>query len=136
MVGNPGRRPAEIAVIYGDPVVGQTLALLLAGAGYQVSEVSLVSVQDRARMERMLEGVLVIVLAPGLEVGLRDTFLGSLKREERFSHIPVLELGTQPEGARYSADYTSMWPGRTEDLVRRIEKIFLEQRRGFNMNQA
>jgi hypothetical protein len=112
-----------IAVVYGDPVVGQTLALLLGGAGYRVIQKPLTSLDDPAERRRLLENVRVLVLAPALESRRRDMLLEAVTREPLPSRVSVLELGTPPEGARNTADYSAPWPGQTENLRRRIEGI-------------
>lgn len=126
MKKSPDRDLAAIAVVYGDPVVGQALALLLRGSDYGIRQVPVGSLQDPAFMVHILEGVVVVVLAPGIDAGLRDTFLERLREEERYRRISVLELGTPPEGARHSADYSARWPSGTEDIKQRIERMILE----------
>ena len=119
-----------IAVVYGDPIVGQTLALLLGGAGYRVRERSLATLDDPAERRRLLESVRVLVLAPGLESRRRDALLEAVEKEPLPTRVSILELGTPPEVARNKADYSAPWPSRTGDLRRRIEAIFSGERRG------
>ena len=115
---------ATALIVYGDPVVSQTLAMLLQTTNCRVNMASLSSLmEDPASSSRLLAEVQVLLLTPGLESERRDAFLMSLHRYPSLAKIPVLELGVPSEEALAEADYSAPWPSRTEDLIRRINAV-------------
>ena len=109
--------------IYGEPVVGQALALLLRGSGYAARFLLAQSFGEH----QALEDVRLLVLAPtpGLSTERRDALVGSLEEMSEATSTPVLELVTSGEagrrdGAESESWHTVPWPCRIEDLERRI----------------
>ena len=114
---------ATVMIVYGDPVVSQTLAMLLQTASYEVRLASLSSLEEPRERASLLAGVRILLFTPGLEAGRRDDFLTSLKSDSALEKISILELGLPSGEARIAADYSAPWPGRTEDLIRRINAV-------------
>ncbi|MGH3088478.1 MAG: hypothetical protein ACRDSJ_14315 [Rubrobacteraceae bacterium] len=94
-----------VAIFGGDPVVGETLELLLRAAGYEArflaGEVS----------DELLAGAKLLLIAPG--AAARDGLLES--------GIPVMELVT---AGREAGPHSSLrWPCRIEELKQAIDGL-------------
>jgi len=115
--------PTALA-IWGDPVVGRCLWLLLEDSGYEARFLPASSL----RQPGVLKGIQLLVLTttPQLSTDQREVLLGTLEDTLESAEMPVLELDTSPEGRRAAAAHdgpwqTVLWPCRIKELERRIE---------------
>lgn len=117
--------PAEglrsVMVLGGDAVVGQALKLLLGSEDRSVSFLG----EDYWEEPRVLEGVELLVLTPGLSARRRRRILTSIGDTPLVDRIPVLELAAnaRPSSAE-SGRFIAPWPCRTEELNRYVEAAF------------
>jgi hypothetical protein len=110
--------------IWGDPVVGRTLVLLLRDSGYKAGLVSSLSSTEPFSLEG--SQLLVLTPTPQLSIEMREALLALLRKRARYANVPVLELVTAFEESRQRRTrdnlwYTAPWPCRIEELERRIE---------------
>ncbi len=119
-------RPATVAIIYGDPVVGNALSLLLRGIDRRVrlEDQGLLDCPERVR--ELIREVGVLILAPGISAGRRETILEILSGDPDAADIRVTELGRPPEALRARADHYLPWPMRAADLRQYIEAVCAE----------
>ena len=116
--------------IWGDPVVGRCLCLLLKDSGYEARFLPASSL----RQPGVLKGVRLLVLTttPLLSTARREDLLAPLEDTLESAQMPVLELDTSPEGRRAGGGggvvaahdglwQTVPWPCRIKELERRIE---------------
>jgi hypothetical protein len=117
-----------VVAIYGDPVVGRALELLLQGASYAVRFVA-GGQEDHVALPAEIPDEIgesrLVVLTPGLNAARRDAFLGALRARASTAGLPVLQLGEAPAGSLVAADHRAPWPCRTEDLRREIAAALL-----------
>lgn len=118
----PHQQPPTVAILGTNTVVNSALSLLLNGAGY-----------DTRRIERdlpglangLLEGVDLLLLAPGITNGPREGILSGVRDNPTTAHTPVLTLSSaigETLGDE-SEQVVVAWPSPIEDLVRRIEAV-------------
>ncbi len=118
------RDPMTVLVVYGDPVVGQTLALLLRGSTYRVKPVdqSLLTGPD-GRFYLLEEEVDLLVFTLDLDAGCSESVLRWVRSIPEMADVPAMALGAPSRGAQLGADYLIPWPIRTEELRRQIEAV-------------
>ena len=119
----PHQQPPTVAILGTNTAVNGALALLLKGAGYEVRRVEQRDVQGLAN--GLLEGVDLLLLAPGLSNALRETQLTIVRNNPLTAQLPVLTLSSAI-GEALSCDEGGAvvaWPSPIEDLVRRIEAV-------------
>jgi hypothetical protein len=114
----------DTLAIWGDPVIGRALVLLLRGSGYKARFLPASSLNEPGA----LKGVRLLLVAPTpqLRTEHRDAFLGSLKDTLEGGQRPVLELVTRSEDSRAGAArddswHTVPWPCKLEELEQQIE---------------
>lgn len=112
---------AVTILVYGDVVVGKALELLLPADLYRVRFAAPHSLGFPEERARLLAGVRLLLLTPGMGATHRDKILAILGGGAASANIPVLELGAPPAGARIEADYSVPWPCRIEDLSKQID---------------
>lgn len=112
-----------VALIGEDPVVDGVLKQLLGGIGYRAVTLA----ASAAGADGSLDGVHLLLLAPGLRVEVREAALISLAAAPDTASIPVLELISDLTEAREVRGQIVPWPCRTEELERRIESALLDQ---------
>ena len=116
-----------IAILGADTVVGRALCALLEGYGYRINPLDayLTGVVDE-----LLEDADLLLLAPRLENGAREAFLGAMgKTVPQTADVPVIELSTAleknlPEKERV---LRVPWPCETKVLVERIRTVLAGQ---------
>ncbi len=85
------QEPTAIAILGGKAVVGNALSLLLRGAGYDIRLIE----RDLAGLaDGLLDGVDVLLLAPGLSNGVREALLSVVSGNPKTAQIPVLTLSS------------------------------------------
>ena len=119
--------------VFGDPIVGRALVLLLRGYRYEARFLPASSSSSSIEMSGLLEDILLVLVTPtrSLSAGQRENLLASLKKKAGTMHIPILEL-VEPSSSGGTRDGEEGWAGGelkravpwpcgTEELVRRIE---------------
>lgn len=115
-------RRNTIAILGGDPVVGQALELMLEGAGYDARFLNGSFIDKPAELP---EEVRLVILTPGLHPKGREVFLNSLESAPAAGKIPILELITASDRTRADRKVSVLWPCRLKDLKRKIEAALL-----------
>ena len=120
-----------VAILGTNTAVNSALALLLKGAGYDTRRVEKRDVQGLAN--GLLEGVDLLLLAPGLSNAPRETLLTIVKNNPLTARLPVLTLSSAI-GEGLSGDEGGQellaWPSPIEELVLRIEAVLAPARSG------
>jgi hypothetical protein len=124
VIRTSGSVPIALAV-YGDPVVGRALALLLRDERYEPKFVPASSLNE----PEVWHGVKLLLLTPTPELspGRREVLLASLRDKVGPVNIPILELvfcHEETRGAQAWDDesvHTVPWPCSIEELRLRIE---------------
>jgi hypothetical protein len=120
--------PIDLAV-YGDPIVGQALTLLLRGCRYHVEFLSTSSLEE----SEALADVRLLILTPKGHLSTRcyEVLLAALENEIVSIKTPILELGIYPE-ENYVLPMredrfvlAAPWPCRIEELEQHIEAALL-----------
>ena len=119
--------------IWGDPVVGQALVLLLRSSGYEARFLPSSSLNEPGVLEDVR--LLVLTPTPKLSTKQREASLASLSDVLETAKIPVLELTTLSEdpregGARDESWYPVLWPCAIEKLEQQIEAALAEKSLG------
>ena len=110
----PDRSATTIAILGADTMVGSAL---LRGHGYRTGVV-----------DELLEGADLLLLAPRLDEGVPEAFLGAMgKRTPQRAEMPVIALTTAVEENPQDEGVQSVpWPCETKVLVERIEEALLD----------
>jgi hypothetical protein len=116
-----------VAIVYGEPIIGQAVARQLQTTDYQVRLVSEASLKDPVDILTQLDDCQLLLFTPSLSTSQRNIILRTLESAPSTAELPVLELGTPLERTRPGIDYSMSWPSRTEELRRSIEVILLSR---------
>jgi DNA-binding response OmpR family regulator len=103
-------------------VVNSALALLLKSAGYDIRRIE----RDMPGLANgLLEGVDLLLLAPGLSNGPREGVLSVVRDNPTTAQMPVLTLSSAIGEAlgNEGGQVVVAWPIQIEELVRRIETV-------------
>ena len=114
-------QPTTIAILGSDTVVGRTLSLLLEGHGY---DTTLLDSYPTGIVDELLEGAHLLILAPRVDRGVREAFLGAMgKRVPQKADMPVITLHTaiEEELPENEGVIRVPWPCETKVLVDHIE---------------
>ena len=119
----PHQQPPTVAILGINSVVNSALSLLLNGAGYDVRRIE----RDMPGLANgLLEGVDLLLLAPGISHGPREGILSAVRDNPTTAHTPVLTLSSVI-GEAFSGDESGQevvaWPSPIEELARRIEAV-------------
>jgi hypothetical protein len=82
-------RPTTIAIVGTDALAEDILARLLQREGYDVRHLE---AYPADLMDDLLDGVDILLLAPGLDAEVRETFLEAMSSAPKTAAIPVLTL--------------------------------------------
>jgi hypothetical protein len=110
-----------VAILGADTVVGSALCALLEGSGYRITPLD---AHPTGVVDDLLEGADLLLLAPRLDEGAREDFLGAMgKSAPQRADIPVITLSTAlEEGMPEKEGVLKVpWPCETRALVDRIE---------------
>ena len=110
-----------VAILGADTVVGRALCALLEGFGYQTTPLD---AYPTGIVDELLEGADLLLLAPRLEGGVREAFLGAMgKSAPQRASMPVIALTTALEEDLPEKEGVLRvpWPCETKVLVQRIE---------------
>ena len=118
--------PTTIAILGADTVVGHALCALLEGSGYRTIPIDS---YPTGIVDELLVGADLLLLAPRLDEGVREAFVGAMGRSApQRAEMPVISLSTATEeGLQEEEGVISVpWPCETRVLVERIEAALLE----------
>ena|SRR5215204_6505311 len=117
---------ATIAILGADTVVGRALCALLESSGYRTTSIDS---HPTGVVDDLLDGVDLLLLAPRLDEGVRQAFLGAMgKSAPQKADIPVIMLSTAVEEDLPDKErvISVPWPCETKILVERIEEALLD----------
>jgi hypothetical protein len=110
----------NVVVAGGESIVGQALELLLGGNGHRVTLVA----ESHAVEHGLLTGAQLLVLAPGLDEGRRESLLALAAGAVPTNSVPVLELVPYLIAAAADAGRTLVpWPCRAKELERCVSGV-------------
>jgi hypothetical protein len=115
-------QPTTIAILGADTVVGSALCALLEGFGYRIAPID---AHPTGVVDELLEGADLLLLAPRLDAGAREAFVGAIGASVwQRARVPVIALTTALEDALPQGRAESVpWPLETKRLVERIEAV-------------
>ena len=123
MPQNYHQQPKTVVAVQGtNSVVNSALALLLKSAGYDIRRIE----RDMPGLANgLLEGVDLLLLAPGLSNGPREGVLSVVRDNPTTAQMPVLTLSSAIGEAlgNEGGQVVVAWPIPIEELVRRIEAV-------------
>jgi nucleoside-diphosphate-sugar epimerase len=122
------RQSTTIAILGADTVVGGALCALLGDQGYRINPLDS---HPTGIVDELLEGADLLLLAPRLDKGAREAFLGAMgKTVPQTADVPVIELSTALEEALPEKEgvLRMPWPCETRTLVERIEAALAGER--------
>jgi len=114
-------QPPTIAIHGADTVVGRALCALLESSGYRTTPLD---AYPTGVVDELLEGADLLLLAPRLDQGVREAFLGAMgKSTPQKGRMPVIALSTAvEEGLPEKEGVISVpWPCETKVLVDQVE---------------
>jgi DNA-binding response OmpR family regulator len=119
----PHHQPTTVAILGTNTAVNSALSLLLSGTGYDVRRIE----RDLPGLANgLLEGVDLLLLAPGISHGPREGILSVVRDNPTTAHTPVLTLSSAI-GEAFTGDESGQevvaWPSPIEELARRIEAV-------------
>jgi hypothetical protein len=120
-VQRPDQPATTIAILGADTVVGRALCALLEGSGYRSTPLDS---YPTGVVDDLLDGADLLLLAPRLDKGAREAFLGAMgKSAPQRADVPVIALTTAlEEGLPEKEGVLRVpWPCETKALVERIE---------------
>jgi hypothetical protein len=118
--------PKTIAILGCDTVVGRSLSVLLEGHGYNTV---LLDSYPTGVVDELLEGAHLLLIAPRVDQGVRDAFLGAMgKSTPQKADMPVIALHTDLEEdlPQKEGVISVPWPCETKVLVDHIEAALLD----------
>jgi hypothetical protein len=118
--------PTTIAILGADTVVGRALCALLESSGYQTRSLD---AYPTGVVDELLDGADLLLLAPRLDEGVREAFLGAMgKSTPQKARTPVIVLSTTVEEDLPEKEGVQSvpWPCETKILVQRIEAALLD----------
>jgi hypothetical protein len=117
-----------IAIFGADTVVGSALCALLGGHGYRINPLD---AHPTGIVDELLEGADLLLLAPRLEEGAREAFLGAMgKSIPQTADVPVIALSTAVEEGLPEKEGVLRvpWPCETRVLMEQIEATLAGER--------
>jgi hypothetical protein len=113
---------AKVAILGGDPVMGEALEVLLQGAGYLAR---FLSEPDVAQLSALLADSQLLLIAPVVSAERRRVLLDVITRPD-MGRIPILELLPANGGERSVQGRPILpWPCPTEELKQAIDATLL-----------
>jgi hypothetical protein len=112
-----------IAILGSNKVVSNALSLLLKGVGY---DTKLIEGDPAGLADGLLDGVDILLLAPGLSIGVRDALLSVVRDNLKTAQMPVLTLSATAGEALDDESGTLLlvpWPSPVAVLAQQIEAI-------------
>ena len=112
----------KVAIVGGDPVIGEALEVLLQAAGYRARFLS-EPVADK--LGELLVGSQLLVVAPTLNAECWKTLLDVVLSPA--VKVPVLELLPADGERHFRGEHVLLWPCSTEELRRAVDTALLSQ---------
>jgi hypothetical protein len=111
-----------IAILDSNKVVSNALSLLLKGLGY---DTKLIEADPAGLADGLLDGVNILLLAPGLSTGVRDALLSVVRDNLKTAQMPILTLSATTGEALDDESGTLLvpWPSPVTMLAQQIETI-------------
>ena len=119
--------PTKVAIIGGDPIVGEALEVLLQAAGYRPRFLPETGM-DELLMGEMFADSQLLLVAPVLSAKRRKALLEMKLSPTTPANIPVLEL-LPANGGRHLQEHIVLWPCSGEELKRAIDALLFDQGR-------
>ncbi len=114
----------KVAIIGGDPVVGEALEALLQAAGYHAR---FLSEPVAGKLGELLADYQLLVVAPTLSAERWRALLNLVPSLATSVKIPVLELLPADVEQRLRGGHVLLWPCSTEEVRLAIEAVLLAQ---------
>jgi hypothetical protein len=121
-----GQSPTTIAILGADTVVGRALCALLEGSGYNTIPIDS---YPTGVVDELLDGTNLLLLAPRLDKGVREAFLGAMgKSTPQVGDMPVIALSTTLDDGMPQKEGVLRvpWPSEAKVLIERIEAALLD----------
>ena len=118
--------PTTIAILGADTVVGRALCALFESSGYKTRPLD---AYPTGVVDELLEGADLLLLAPRLDQGVCEAFLGAMgKRKPQKAQMPVIALHTALEEdlPKKEGVISVPWPSETKVLVDHIEAALID----------
>lgn len=114
-------QPSTVAILGANTLVEDILARLLEEEGYDTRSLEASSYPTRPIGE-LLDGVDVLLLAPGLNDEVREDFLQAMRSTPKTAALPVLTLSTALKQALLDELSESLsWRSLLKELVQEVE---------------
>ena len=111
-------RPTTTAILGPHTLAEDILGRLLELEGYDVRHLE---AQPSGLMDELLDGVDILLLAPGLDAELREGFLEAIRSTQETAAIPVLTFSSAFKMALLDElSASAPWPSLFEELVGQI----------------
>lgn len=107
----------NLVIFGGDPVVGNTLELLISDIEYAAKHLD----ENGLNQPGALDGVEIALLGPNWNGREREFLQQTIERTLPGVEVPVLEVGPPADGAPANEAFRIPWPCRAEDLKYRVE---------------
>jgi hypothetical protein len=122
-VSHHQQQPTTVVAVLGtNTVVNNALSLLLKSAGYDIRRIE----RDLPGLANgLLEGVDLLLLAPGISNGPREGILSVVRDNPTTAQMPVLTLSSAIGEALgdEGGQVVVAWPSSIVELVRQIEAV-------------
>jgi hypothetical protein len=117
-VSRPRSTTTTVAILGTDALAEDILARLLEREGYSVRHLE---AHPTVLIDGPLDGVDILLLAPGLDDGVRGTFLEAIRSAPKIAAIPVLPLSSTLKLALLDElSASAPWRSLFEELVGQI----------------
>jgi hypothetical protein len=121
--------PTKVAIIGGDPIVGEALEVLLQAAGYRTRFLPESGVDER--LGELLANSHLLLVAPVLSAERRKALLEMMQDPTTPVNVPVLQLLPANGVQHLQGGRIVLWPCSGEELKQAIDALLIE-RGGFD----
>jgi hypothetical protein len=112
------QRPTAVAILGSDTLAEGILARLLQKEGYATR---ILEAHPMGVVDEVLDGVDVLLLAPGLDAGLRRTLVEAMRSNPKTAHIQTLSFSAALKQALLDElSASASWRSLFEELVGQI----------------
>jgi hypothetical protein len=113
----------KVAIIGGDPVVGEALEVLLQAAGYRTRFLPESAIDE---LGELLADSQLLLVAPVFSAKRRKALLETMLSPTTPVNIPVLELLPANGGRHLQGEHIVLWPCSGEELKRTIDALLVD----------
>ena|SRR5215210_6532397 len=114
----------KVAIVGGDPVIGEALEVMLQAVGYRTRFLP-ESVMDE--LGELLADSQLLLVAPALSAEGRKALLEIMLSPTMPVNIPILELLPANGGQHLQGEHIVLWPCSMEELNRAIDEVLFDQ---------